>query len=229
MVDYDKKKDYIENVQLDLREFLKEGCKICSKSLTGSKWITNIILELNKETFQIKLKISYVINNISKGDAMIFKYNCEGFEYVLNGTIDDISLYDSIISVHIYNIQKHSNKRKDERYNVSLCSYVIQNYNEKPIYALICNISKGGASFESKTDLVVGATVGLNIFVSKDNIISVMGKILRKNATSNSFAYDMEFLSFKPESLKLFEELIEVLEKNDDDLFYNYIKALNEQ
>ena len=228
MVNFEDQENFIENVTLALSEFLKEGNKIRTKFSNGSEWITNTILQIYKDTFEMNLKVSYVINNISRGNTMSFKYNYDSFEYVLNGTVDEINLYENIISIHIKSKQKYSNRRKDIRYDVSLCSYVIHNYNEKPIYALLQNISKGGSSFESKADLTVGETIGLNIFVSKDNIISVMGKILRKNATPNNFAYDIQFITFKPESIKLFDELLSVLEKFDDELFYNYIRALNE-
>ena len=228
MDNFEDQEDFIENVTLELREFLKEGNKIRTKFLTGSEWITNTILQIYKDTFEMNLKVSYVINNIARGNAMTFKYNYESFEYVLNGTVAEISLYENIISIHIHSKQKYNNRRKDIRYDVSLCSYVIHNYNEKPIYALLQNISKGGASFESKADLIVGEPIGLNIFVSKNNIISVMGKILRKNATPNNFAYDINFITFKTESTKLFDKLLAVLEKYDDELFYNYIRALNE-
>ncbi len=217
----------METVKIDLREFLKEGNKIRTKFITGSEWITNTITLVEEDTFEMHLKVAYAVNNISKGDAMTFKYTYDKYEYVLSGTVDEINLYENLITINIYNIRQFSNKRKDTRFDVSLCSYIIHDYMQKPTYALIQNISKGGISLETKADLSVGCTFGLNLFLSKDKIISLVGKILRKKTNPSSFIYDAQVDSINRNSIALFEELFSVLEKFDDELLYNYINSLN--
>lgn len=217
----------METVKIDLREFLKEGNKIRTKFITGSEWIINTITLVEEDTFEMHLKVAYVVNNISKGDAMTFKYTYDKYEYVMNGTVDEINLYENLITINIYNIQQFSNKRKDMRFDVSLCSYIIYDYMQKPTYALIQNISKGGISLETKADLSVGSTFGLNLFLSKDKIISLVGKILRKKTNPSNFIYDAQVDSINRNSIALFEELFSVLEKFDDELLYNYISSLN--
>ena len=227
MQDNELLKNLPENISIDLRDFLKEGNKIRTKFLSGSEWIINTITLVGIDIFEINLKVSYVVNNISKGDAMTFKYSYENLEYVMNGTVDEIDLYENLITISIYSIQQFKNKRKDTRFDVALCSYIIHDYNEKPTYALIQNISKGGISLETKADLNVGSTYGLNMFLSKDKIISLVGKVLRKKSNPHNLIYDTQIISVNRNSLELYEELFSVLEKFDDGLFYDYINSMN--
>jgi len=216
-----------ENTEVELRDFLKVGNKISVRLANGNDWSSNTIINLNKDSFDIPLKVFYVLSKISIGDAMVFNYVIDTYEYVLNGSVEEINLYENVISISIHSVKKYNNKRKDPRFFVALGGYVIKDYNEKPIYSLLKNISRGGVSFESKCDLTLGSVVGLNIFISRDRIISAMLRILRKEAITNTFLYDAKFEGFNKDSKRSFDELLSVLEKYDDELFYNYIKSLN--
>jgi phosphopantetheine adenylyltransferase len=114
------------------------------------------------------------------------------------------------------------------RYVLSLCSYITTSSSEKPIYALIKNISHVGAAFESKANIELGDEVGLKIFLSKDKIITIIIKVLRKRPSQTNFMYDIQFINLTQHSNELFDELMSVLEKYDDDIFYNYIRSLNQ-
>ena len=219
--------NYSENINIDLREFLKEDNKISTRFITGSEWINNKITFVGSDTFEMHLKVSYVMNNISKGDAMAFKYTYENYEYVMSGTVEEINLYENLITISIYNIQQFTNKRKDARFDISLCGYVVFDYMQKPIYALIQNISRGGISIQTKADLNVGTTCGLNLFLSKDKIVSLVCKVLRKKSNPSNFAYDTQVESINRNSTELYDKLFSILEKYDDELFYNFINLIN--
>lgn len=217
----------VEKINADLREFLKEGNRIRTKFVTGSEWINNTITFVGPDMFEMHLKVSYVMNNISKGDALTFKYGYENLEYVMDGVVEEINLYENLITIRVYNIQKFTNRRKDIRFDVSLCSYVVYDYTQKPTYALIQNLSKGGLSLETKSDLDIGATCGVNIFLSKEKIIFLVCKVLRKKSNENNSVYDTQITSINRKSQDLFDQLLHILGKYDDELFFNYITSLN--
>ncbi len=213
----------------DLREFLKVGNKIRTRFITGSEWITNILTDVRLDTFEIHLKVNYVVNNISKGDAMAFKYSYDNVEYVMKGTVEDINLYENLVTVYVESIEQHSNRRQEPRFDVSFCGYVLQNGIQKPSYALVKNISRTGVSLECKTDMCQDSVFRLDIFLSKDNIISMSCKILRKSAAQSNYQYDAAIEILGKNSSSLFEKLFSVLQEYDDEALFNYIASLNKE
>ncbi|MGE5329844.1 MAG: PilZ domain-containing protein [Deltaproteobacteria bacterium] len=216
-----------EEINLNLRDFLKEGNKIKTKFVTHSDWTQNTIFSVETDTFEIGIKVAYIVNNISNDDVLEFKYIFEDFEYLLRGTVEEINLNFGTIVIRIYSIQRIKNRRLHTRFDVSLCCYVIPEAGEKHYYGVTQNISQGGISLQTKAVMEIGHVFGLNIYLSKDRIISFAVKILRKKASGSDFIYDTTIESINRKSEAYFKELCEVLEKFDDELYFKYINSLN--
>lgn len=216
-----------EELNISLNEFLKDGNNIKTKFITDSEWIQNTISNIEEDTFKIKVKISYVMNHIARNDVMEFKYQLDEYEYVLRGTIEEINIDSNTILVRIYNIKRIKNRRKDIRFDVNLCCYILLENAPKPFYSVVNNISRGGISVQAKADMDVGSSVMLNLYLAKDKIISLAVKILRKQAVEQNFIYDASIENIGRKSQELFDELFSVLETFDDDLFFEYINKIN--
>ncbi len=219
----------VEILNFDLREFLKIGNKISTRFITGSEWVTNILTDVRLDTFEIHLKVNYVVNNISKGDAMAFKYSYDNVEYVLKGTVEDINLYENLVTVYVDSVEHHLNRRQEPRFDVSFCGYVLQSDIQKPVYALVKNISRTGISLECKTDMDEDSVFKLDIFLSRDKIISMKCKALRKSAAQGTYLYDAAIESLDKNSSGIFEKLFSILLEYDDEVLFNYIASLNKQ
>lgn len=208
----------------DLRNILKKGSKIATKFINSSEWINNTITEVGTHSFQIHLKIAYVINNVILGSIMTFKYFYENTEYVINGVVEEIDLYNSLIKINVYSIEEFSNQRNEPRFNISLCAYIMDNTNlQKPQYALIKNISRSGILFETKAILAEQNHYQLNIFLSRQRIISITCKILDKRSMLSINIYHAVIDSINENSIQLFEELISILEQYDEELLYSFL------
>jgi len=220
--------DYsFENVFLNLQDFLREGNKIKTKFVTNTEWIQNTICSVETDTFEIGIKVSYIVNNISNDDVLEFKYFFEEYEYLIRGTVEEINLNFGTIVIRVYSIQRVKNRRIHTRFGVALCCYVIPDAMKKHCYAVTQNISKGGVSLQTKANMDIGHVFALNIYISKDRIISLAVKILRKKASGSDFIYDTNIETINRKSEAYFKELFEVLEKYDDELYYKYINKLN--
>ncbi|MGE5473174.1 MAG: PilZ domain-containing protein [Ignavibacteriales bacterium] len=216
-----------EDVTISLRDFLKEGNKIRTRFIADTEWTQNTLYAVEIDTFEIAIKVTYLVNNISNDDVLEFKYFYEDYEYLMRGTVEDIDINFGTITIRVYSIKRVKNRRTYPRFDVSLCCYAIPDVRTKHYYAITNNISRGGISFKTKADIEIGQVIGLNIYLSKDRIISMAIKILRKKALSSSFIYDAEIANINRKSEGYFNELLSVLEQYDDEMYFNYINTLN--
>lgn len=216
-----------EDATLNLGDFLKEGNKIKSRFVTDTEWTQNTIFSVEIDTFDIGIKVAYIVKNISDDDVLEFKYFYDDFEYLLRGTVEEINVNFGTITVRIYSIKRIKNRRTHPRFDVTICCYAIPDIRQKHTYAITNNISKGGISLQTKADMDIGQILGLNLYLSKDRIISMAVKILRKKASNSNFIYDTKIESINRKSESYFNELISILEQYDDELYFKYINSLN--
>jgi len=97
----------------------------------------------------------YIDNIIMIGDTMRCKYSTDEYEFMLIGWVTKIKLEEpQSITIKIHDVERFANRRDNYRYDIYLCSVIKANRNdEKGVFAIMTNLSQGGAAFIAKEDI----------------------------------------------------------------------------
>ncbi|MFZ5988695.1 MAG: PilZ domain-containing protein [Bacillota bacterium] len=222
----------MDNVKL--REFLCEGSIVRTKHCNTSNWVTNVIYAINEDYIEIDIGLEkdYVDNIIMVGDTMKCKYTSGDYEYTLIGWVTRIKVdFPQSLTIKIHDIEKFTNKRESYRYDVYLCSVIKLNKNDsKGIFAIMINISQGGAAFVVKEDLESQLGIGdtlkeeiktyFEVYITPKKQLCFEGVIRRKSSNEKGIEYGVKIIDLDIGNEKVLNGFIDELEKKDKE-FYN--------
>lgn len=140
-----------------LRDFLSEGSIIRTRHCNSSNWVTNVVFAINEDWIEIDIGLekNYIDNMIMIGDTMRCKYSNDDYEFTLIGWVTKIKLDEpQSITIKVHDVEKFLNRRDNYRYDIFLCSVIKRTKNdEKGVFAIMTNLSQGGAAFVGKEDV----------------------------------------------------------------------------
>jgi hypothetical protein len=149
------------------------------------------------------------------GDFISVRFSYSENEYVLDGQVTDIDIYNEYsISIFVNNINIYKNRRNHYRYYAKLGANLKVNQSEKGTYSIVTNISLSGIGLISKADINVGSPILLDLFLSSKNIIPIKGSIVRKKALNYGYEYGIAISNISSEIQKKLETLLDRLEGN---------------
>lgn len=140
------------------------------------------------------------------GNKVVFKFQRQGYEYIVNGEVADKSVdTPSTVTIRYFEAKKYYNLRKHIRFDTELKSEIRKNKSDAHpdsevkhdnlwTGCIVRNISKGGAMVISDMELDLNTQVEMKIGFALGEGIEVCGKVLRKSETgSNNFSYGVQF------------------------------------
>lgn len=217
-----------------LMDIIKSGAAIKTKHCHSTFWVNNVVLNVNEKFIEIDIGLDsqYLKTIVMVGDTIQCKYNVDEGEYVFLGWITNIDLESpQRISIRIHDVDFYKNAREYFRYNVYVASVIKQNLNDKSgIFAVMINISSGGAAFLIKKDILEELfklriddnreNFIFEIYISKDQVFRFKGKILRKTPRDKDIEIGVKLLYIDKENNVILESFIKELE-NENKEDYN--------
>lgn len=199
---------------------VKKGGKIKLKHYSIFEPLTNVIGNIQENNLIMDLPQKLLENNILVGDSIVCIYFENDMEFVLLGEVSNITLlFPQQLTIKIENVEKYGNQRKHIRYPVSLSSNITDTEKNKVHFAVAKNISIVGVSLTCKEEFESGKEILIDIAVSKNNIISYYGKVIRKRALQNFFEYGIVQTKIDDVNYRELVKYIQNLEEEEDRLF----------
>lgn len=165
------------------------------------------------------------------GNKAVIKFQRQGYEYIINGQVEQKSLdMPSTLTIKYVETKKYYNLRKYIRFDIDLSSEIRERGTEL-ISKVKCgncwvecrtrNISKGGAMFIANVKLDFESTIDIKIRFDSSSEITANAKILRVSQLNNGeFGYGIQFIDMdEKDSILLVKEISRLEEK--------YFKSLN--
>ncbi|HHV28572.1 PilZ domain-containing protein [Acetivibrio mesophilus] len=219
---------------MKLREFLSEGSIIRTKHCNSTSWVTNVVFAINDDWIEIDIGLEkdYIDNIIMVGDIMKCKYTSGDYEFTLIGWVTKIRLdIPQSITIKVHDVEKFANRRDNYRYDIYLCSVIKNSKNDnKGVFAIMTNLSQGGAAFIAKEDIEKELEILENpqgernfyfeVYVNPKKQLCFTGVIRRKGSNEKGFEYGVKIFDIDFQNEKILNELIDELEKKDKE-FYN--------
>lgn len=218
---------------IKLRDFLQEGAIIRTKLSDCTKWVTNLIQDINDDCIEIDIGLErdYLDNLIMTGDTLKCKYTNGNIEFNLIGWITKIKLEPpQAITIRVHQVERFDNNRDSYRYDIYLSSVIKRNKQEaKGVFAVMTNISSTGAAFIVKEDIEKQfqfedtskevSNVFVEVYISADRQFSVEGMLLRKCSKEKGIEYGVRFMEMDSESEKTLHGFLNELANKDKEIY----------
>jgi hypothetical protein len=199
----------------NIKYILQSGYTIYTKCFIDDEWIPNIIKSTSDNILVINLNDYYFRKGVMVGDFISVRFSYEENEYVIEGEITDIDIYDTYtISIFINNINIYKNRRKHFRFYSKLGASLKTSPSEKGVYSIVINISMSGCAIISKSNINVGSDVTVDLFLSSKNVTSITGTVIRKRALNYGYEYGIAISHLSSDSQSKLKQLVEKLEKD---------------
>ena len=203
-----------------LTEFLIEKSLIKTKLSKANEWIPNIVYRIldNGNEIEIALDERYLSSLVMVGDDIQVTQTIEGYEYIIDCTITQISIEPKrAILLRVNNIRKVQNFRKDERYSVNYAT-TIQSFSEEDgVFGVVVNISVSGLAFVCRNTFLTGEMVRLSIMLPSSTF-TIDAEIMRVSDSDKGNEYGVRFLRTDDDATRDIKQLIEDIKEREDRL-----------
>ena len=204
---------------------IKKGVAIKVKHYSLFESITNKVGNVQGNKIIMSLSQKLLDNNVLVGDSVVCIFLHDDSEYVMSGEILDITLlYPQKVTVKIENVEILKNMRRHTRYSVSLSSNVCLKDSREVYFAVVKNLSLVGVSFTSNVEFEVNSDIVINIAVSKEQVITFYGRIIRSRQLSKFYEYGVMQTAIDELNSEELENYIANLEKEELSMMMNYLE-----
>ena len=203
-----------------LENFLVEESVVKTKLIKANDWIANIVHKIyfDKSEFEIALDERYIASLIMVGDDMQVTQTIDGYEYIINCKIMQISIEPKrIVLLKVNNIKKVQNFRKDERYSVNYATTIQSFSEENGVFGVVVNISISGLAFVCRNMFAPGEMVRLSIMLPSSTF-SIDAEIMRVTDSDKGNEYGVRFLRTDDDTIRDIKQLIEDIKEREDRL-----------
>ena len=191
-----------------LTDFLIEKSLIKTKLNKANDWIPNIVHRILDDGNEIEIALDerYISSLIMVGDNMQVTQTIEGFEYIIDCIITQISIEPKrVVVLKVNDIKKVQNFRKDERYSVN------------GVFGVVVNISISGLAFICRNTFIPGEMVRLSIMLPSSTF-TIDAEIMRVSDSDKGNEYGVRFLRTDDEAIRDIKQLIEDIKEREDRL-----------
>lgn len=200
-------------LQDSLKNIIQPGDTIYTRCSAYDEWVPNVINNIDDNTISINLTEYYFRKGVMVGDFISVRYSHSDKEYVLEGEITDIDIYNTYtITIFINNVNIYKERRKHFRFYAKLGASLKRFPSEKGTYSIITNISLSGIALISKVNIGIGKYIYIDLFQSSKDIIQISGVIIRKKALNYGYEYGIAIKDIDSATQEKIEKLINKLE-----------------
>lgn len=222
----------------ELFEMLQSTSLIKIRFESSDVWDVFPILYASKDNLEILKGEQNICTSGDIGNKILFKFQKQGFEYIVNGKlIDKSGCAPYTLTIMYAEAKKYINIRRFIRFETNLESSI--RYDELYTDIIKCkdrssiqwsectvrNISKGGALLVSDKEIDYNIILEIKIKFDSGSEFFADVEILRKSyLLGNKFSYGVKFLRMKEDSKRiLFNEILKL-----ERAYFNYLNPLKE-
>ena len=203
-----------------LLDFLVEESVIKTKLGKASEWIPNVAHKVYSEENEIEIALDerYLSSLVMVGDDMQVTQTIDGYEYILNCIITQISIEPKrIILLRVNDVKKIQKFRKYERYSVNYATTIQSFSEENGVFGVVVNISVSGLAFVCRNMFVPGEMVRLSIMLPSSTF-TIDAEIMRVTDSDKGNEYGVRFLRTDDDAIRDIKQLIEDIKEREDRL-----------
>lgn len=195
---------------------------IRAKFQSNDVWTVYPVLYSSYDSLDIIYDKSKNTAPVKAGDKVLFKFQKQGYEYLVDGETDENSQDNTAtITIKFLDAKKYLNLRKHMRFEACLTSLVRENGidgnnpNEDGWYkSTVRNLSKGGVMLTTNAAFEVKDIVDIRVFFESGNNFYSKAVVMRKQDIGNEeFNYGLQFTELSGDNLKILDLEIGELEK----------------
>lgn len=197
---------------------------IVVRHYSGINPFKSVVTKIEENKITVKLTKEFATFNFLVGDPVVLGYEVNEMVSLVGCTINEIDIKKNCITFDIDKIEEEKQKRKYERYIVSLYADLVNDRNERST-AIIKDISLSGIRLFSRLEHNIGEKISLHLYIDS-KILVLNSKILRKIQKEENIEYGVSINYDKDEKNK--KEMIKYINKlkDDHDSFLEKLKSL---
>lgn len=198
-----------------MKYILQPGSTVFTQCFPNDDWTPNTVKNVEGSIVIINLNDYYFRKGVMVGDSISIRCTFADIEYILEGEVSEIDIYDAYtISIFINNVNTYKNRRKHFRYYAKLGASLKSNQEEKGTYSIITNISLTGLALISKANIELNNSIVVDLFISSKNILSLNGIVVRRKALNYGHEYGISFAEINNVTKEKLDKLIDKLESD---------------
>ncbi len=196
--------------------YLQKDDIIAVRHYSGLSPFKSIIMEVDESTVTVKLTKEFALMNFLVGDPVVFGYESGEDIYIYGSIIEEIDVSKNIVKLKIDKVDIEANRRKAERYPVSLYADIKLRESGKKYLATIKDISYYGMLVYTKAELEIGELLDVAIYMEK-SMVFFNTNIIRKNIGPSFYEYGLGIIYTDTNSLNLMKEYLKRLQAEHED------------
>ncbi|MCX7710100.1 MAG: PilZ domain-containing protein [Clostridia bacterium] len=185
--------------------------------------IRSVIRSIQGENLSLKLTMNFASNNFYEGDPVVIGYERDGEVFLVSGNLTEVSLRQGIISLKADKSEQISDKRKYERFFVSLHADVRPKGARNNSVAVIKNISFNGMMFTTKSDFRIEQELEFDVNIG-NRLIFLNSEVIWKVNHQQHSEYGVEI---KYKNQRASDQVKQYLQQLTDEQ-QSFIKQLRE-
>ncbi len=190
--------------------YLQKDDIIAVRHYSGLSPFKSIVLKVDENAVTVSLTKEFALMNFLIGDPVVFGYESGEDIYIYGSIIDDIDISGNTVRLKIDRVDVGANRRREERYPVSLYADIKLRENGKKYLATIKDISFYGMLVYTKADLEAGELIDIAIYMDK-SMVFFNTNIIRKIAGPNFYEYGLGIIYTDSNSMNFMKEYLKRL------------------
>lgn len=207
----------------DIKYTLLPGVLVSIKVEHNICWALNIVIQSTEEYIDLPFTPDMVNMHLMIGSNVIIKYGSECFEYIVSGSISDITLGTlPQFRVKISHINEAFNQRAFPRQDIHLPVHVL-NENCDSIYGVTSNLSLCGVCFCTNKLLNRDEVYDICLNTFTDGPIYFSGNIVRSGQIGSLLMYSIQINCMDDDNSNKLSCFLFSLNKSFDNLRSQYL------
>lgn len=198
----------------ELKSIIHAGYLIKMKLEDSDFWHYHVIDSVYNDIIAVKLRNTSEEARDLIQKPVLIKVACQNTEYVSTGTILDVSGSEPLhAKIKFTDVDKYTEKRRFERFLTNLgCNLKVAG-EDYGTFSTIQNICFTGCYLNSNINCLPDSKIRMDIINNNNQVLSLNGKITRKDIQNNKFGYGIVFANNDNGSLQILKSFIESFEE----------------
>ncbi|MCX8131068.1 MAG: PilZ domain-containing protein [Clostridia bacterium] len=203
---------------------IKAGEIVSIRHYSGSSPFKSVVFEAEENIITIKLTKEFVIFNLFEGDPIVLTFETGGEVYNISCTLHEVNTKQAAIKLKVDNIEQMAEKRKSERYPVSLYADVrLKGYSKKET-ATIRNMSSDGMMICTKAKFELENELELDLYID-NSLIFLIAQVIWKINGKHNIEYGLRSLYPNLNAKNVVKRHLQNL-KDEQDRFLRNLKGV---
>lgn len=169
---------------------MKPGDIVTLRHYSGTNLFRSVVIDIHEESVTIKLTKDFVVFNFFEGDPIVLTFETENSIYTASCNLFKVNTKVATISLNVTSIELLTDKRKSERYAVSLYADIRIKGSSKKEIAAVKNMSSEGMMICSKADFSLDQDLEMDLYLEK-TLVFLKAEVIWKVNNKHNIEYGL--------------------------------------